>query len=228
MRCFQWIPVGRTLALAAALVCGMSAQATSLLVTVLDRDGKPMPDAVVVVVPSIPGQPQHAPPLQAVVHQEKMQFIPAVTVVSPGAKLRFVNNDPWDHHVRMSAPGASAWAAPGGADGFSIRLEGKSDGKPAQFADVVLDKAGVTGASLLGCFIHGSMSAHIFVAESPWTVKTDEHGLALLDDLPEGAAAVRVWHAVQLVEMPVQKVSLGGAPTRLTVQLNVVPRKRRG
>ncbi|MBC7680986.1 MAG: plastocyanin [Ferruginibacter sp.] len=214
--------------MAAALVCSISAQAASLLVVVVDKDGKPTPDAVVAVVPAARGLPQHAPPLQAVVNQEKMQFIPAVTVVSPGARIRFINNDAWDHHVRMSPPGAAALAAPSGAEGFSIRLEGKPDGKPAKFAEVTLDKAGVTGASLLGCFIHGSMTGNIFVADSPWTVKTDENGLALLDDLPDGPATVQVWHAVQLVDMPLQKVSLGAVPVRLTVQLNVVPRRRRG
>ncbi len=204
------------------------AQAASLLVTVVDKDGKPAPDAVVVVLPAAKGQALHPPPLQAVVNQEKMRFTPAVTVVSPGARIRFLNNDPWDHHVMVSPLGASALVAAPSADSFSVRLEGKSDGKPAHFADVTLDKPGVTGTALLGCLLHGSMSGHIFVTESPWTVKTDAQGQALLDDLPDGAATVKVWHAYQLVALPEQKVSLGTAPTRVTVPLNIVPPRRRG
>ena len=205
-----------------------SALAATLQVTVLDKDGKVTPDAVVVVIPSAKGVARHPPPTSAVVNQEKMQFIPAVTVVSPGAKVRFVNNDAWDHHVRMSTPGAPfAGANPQGADGFALRLEGRSDGKPPNSAEVILDKPGVTGAALLGCFIHGSMSGHVYVAESPWAVKTGADGIALLEDVPEGAAMIKVWHPAQLAERKPQPLTVDAAPAKLTVQLDVVPRRRR-
>lgn len=198
-------------------------QAGSLQVTVLDRDGKPMPDAVVIVVPATRGEAKSQPPMLAVINQEKMQFVPAVTVVAVGAKVRFVNSDPWDHHVRASAPGLAA----GAADGYSLRLEGKSEGKAAKSAEVTLDKPGALGATLLGCFIHGSMSGHVFVADSPWTLKTGPDGVAQLDDVPEGAATVKVWHAAQLLEAAPHKVTVGAAPGKFTVQLEVVARRRR-
>ncbi len=209
----------------AGVACALvgRADAGALQVTVLDRDGKPMPDAVVVVIPASKGVAKNPPPMQALINQEKMQFVPALTVVSQGAKVRFSNSDSWDHHVRVSAPGLAAAAS----DGFSLRLEGKSEGKPAKTAEVTMDKPGSLGASLLGCFIHGSMSGHIFVADSPWTVKTGPDGLALLEDVPDGAAKVKVWHAVQLVEPIPQKFVVGAAPGKLSVQLDVLPRRRR-
>jgi plastocyanin len=214
-------------ALASGLLAGL-AQAGTMEVLVLDRDNKPLPDAVVIVQPSTRGTPKKALPLTATVNQEKMQFVPNVSVVGVGAKVRFANNDAWDHHVRLTAPGDIVSANPSSAEGLSLRLEGKTDGKPANSTVLTLDKPGATGAMLLGCFIHGSMSGHIYVAESPWTVKTDANGIALIEDVPDGAASIKVWHAVQLVEKAPQNLVVGAAPARVTVQLDIVPRRRRG
>jgi plastocyanin len=189
---------------------------------VLDRDGKPTPDAVVVVVPAGKGQPKHALPNSAVVNQEKQQFVPAVTVVGVGARVRFTNADPWNHHVRMGTAGAAA----GNSEGQSVLLEGKVEGKPASSAVFTMDKPGAMGAALLGCFIHSRMSGVVYVAESPWTAKTGPDGVAVLEDVPEGAATIKVWHAAQLVEKAPQPLSVTVAPTKTTLQLDVVPRRR--
>ncbi len=219
------------IALAVTLLGAVSAQAGSLQVSVIDKDGKPAPDAIVIVIPAAKGVSKNPPPMQALINQEKMQFIPSMTVVSAGAKVRFANNDPWDHHVRMSSVGL---APPTSADGitkengFALRLEGKSEGRPAKSTEVTLDRPGAIGANLLGCFIHGSMSGHVWVADSPWTVKTDAFGVATLEDVPDGAATIKVWHSAQLVDLKPQTVTLGAAPAKVTVQLEVVPRRRRG
>jgi plastocyanin len=215
-----------TAALATVLLAGL-AQAGTLEVLVLDKDGKPLPDAVVVVQPSAHRTAKKALPLTATVNQEKMQFVPNVTVVGVGAKVRFTNNDAWDHHVRLTVPGAATSASPSN-DGLSLRLEGKSEGKPANSTVIALDKPGATGAVLLGCFIHGSMSGHVYVAESPWTVKTEANGIAVIEDVPEGAANLKVWHANQLVDKAQPAVVVGTAPAKLTVSLDVVARRRRG
>ena len=213
-------------ALAAATLIG-AAQAGTLEVLVLDKDGKPLPDAVVVVLPSAHGTAKKALPLTATVNQEKMQFMPNVTVVGVGAKVRFTNNDAWDHHVRLTVPGSVTSANPSN-DGMSLRLEGKSEGKPANSMVLSLDKPGATGAVLLGCFIHGSMSGHVYVAESPWTVKTEANGIAVIEDVPDGAANLKVWHANQLVEKAQPPLVVGAAPAKLTISLDVVARRRRG
>ena len=205
----------------AACAVSAGAVAGTVSVTVLDKEGKPVQDAVVVVLPSARGTPKSALPMAATVTQEKMRFIPAVSVVPVGAKVTFINNDTWEHHVRGSAAGLAQFSSTGG---FELRLDGKPDGKPAKAAEVTLDKA---GAVLLGCHIHGSMRGHVYVSESPWAQRTTPEGQAVFDDVPDGAAQVRVWHGEQLIDLPLQSLTVGASPARVTVQLQVVPRRRR-
>ena len=203
-----------------------SAMAGSLVVSVLDKEGKPVPDAVVVISPANTlATPKSPLPVQAAIAQEKMQFIPAVTLVGVGSKVSFVNNDSWDHHVRSSPAGMGQFSATHA--GFELRLEGKSDGKPPKAVEIRLDKAGVLGSTLLGCYLHGSMRGYIYVSESPWAVKTSAEGLAVFDDLPDGGAQVLVWQGEQLIDLPPQRVTISGAPSKSQFQLTVVPRRRR-
>lgn len=216
----------KTLLLSALLPLCTAAFAGSLSVTVTDREGRPVLDAVVVVVPASKAALPAAPlPMQATIAQEKMQFIPAVTLVPVGARLSFVNNDPWDHHVRSSPAGMGQFNA--SQAGFELRLEGRSAGKPARATEVTLDKPGALSATLLGCFIHGSMRGYVYASDSPWAAKTSAEGVAVFDGLPEGPAQVRVWQADQLLDLPAQSHAVTAQPGTLAVQLSVVPRRRR-
>ncbi len=212
-------------------LCGLSALcnlawAGNLVVSVIDKDGKPVPDAVVVIVPTDKTRLPKTPlPVTATINQEKMQFIPAVSLVPVGAKVSFANNDPWDHHVRSSPSGMGQFNATNA--GFELRLEGKSEGKPAKPVEITLDKAGVVGATLLGCFIHGSMRGYVYASESPWAAKTSAEGIVTFEDLPDGAAQVKVWQADQLVDVPLQSATIGPVLAKNIVQLSVVPRRRR-
>jgi len=211
------------IALIPLLLAACWAHAATVSVTVTDKDGNPVSDAVVVVRPQAPGAAKRPPAAQATVMQQKMQFVPAVSVVPVGARMTFVNQDAWEHHVRGSAAGLAQFSGTSGG-GFELRLDGKAEGKPAKSAEVTLDKA---GAVLLGCHLHGSMRGHVYVTDSPWTMKTTPEGQAVFDDVPEGPAQVQVWHADQLIDLPMRPVTAGAAPARLGVQLQVVPRRRR-
>lgn len=211
---------------AALSTLSLTAAAGSLSVSVVDKEGKPVQDAVVMIVPANKAMlPKKPLATQATVMQEKMQFIPSVTLVPVGARLSFVNNDPWDHHVRSSPAGLGQFNATNA--GFEIRLEGKPDGKPAKSSEVTLDKAGVLGATLLGCFIHGSMRGYVYASDSPWAAKTGADGMAVFDDLPDGAAQVKLWQADQLVDAPLQTAVISAAPAKTAFQLTVVQRRRR-
>ncbi len=215
-------------ALAASIMLSLCAPASAgnMVVSVVDKDGKPVQDAVVVIVPSNKAVlPKTALPAQATINQEKMQFIPAVTLVQVGAKLNFVNNDPWDHHVRSSPAGMGQFNSTNA--GFELRLEGKSDGKPAKSSEVTINKAGVIGATLLGCFIHGSMRGYVYASESPWAAKTSAEGFATFEDVPDGAAQIKVWQLDQLVDVAPQTATVGATLAKNVFQLTVVPRKRR-
>lgn len=207
--------------LLAACTLPAIATAGTVSVTVLDREGKPVQDAVVVITPANRGTPKTPLPMAATVVQEKMRFVPAVSVVPLGARVTFVNNDSWEHHVRGAPAGLAQFT---GSGGFELRLDGKADGKPAQTSDVVMGQA---GAVLLGCHLHGSMRGHVYVTDSPWAQRTTPEGQAVFDDVPDGAAQVRVWHGEQLVDLPTQPVTVGASPARATMQLQVVPRRRR-
>ena len=219
--------MNKTLIFAAlSLLCGW-ASAGSLTVSVIDKDGKPVMDAVVVITPTnksvLPTKPLAA---QVTIAQEKMQFIPAVSLVPVGAKIQFINNDPWDHHVRSSPAGMGQFNTTNA--GFELRLEGKTDGKPAKPTEISLDKEGVLGSTLLGCFIHGSMRGYVYASESPWAAKTGADGLAVFDDLPDGVAQIKVWQADQLIDLVPQQATIGATPAKNSLQLSVVPRRRRG
>ena len=213
-------------AFSAALAICSAASAGNLVVSVVDKDGKPVPDAIVVVMPRDKSVlPKVALPGTATINQEKMQFVPAVTLVPVGAKVSFANNDPWDHHVRSSPAGMGQFNAANA--GFELRLEGKADGKPAKASEVTLDKAGVLGATLMGCFIHGSMRGYIYASDSPWAAKTSSEGFVTFENLPDGPAQVKVWQGDQLLDLPVKNITVGASLAKEIFELTVVPRRRR-
>lgn len=196
--------------------------AASLSVNVVDKDGKPAPDAVVMVVTSSVSSPKTPLATTASVSQAGMQFIPAVTIVQPGAKVSFINNDPWEHHVRGSAAGAAQFGS-NDENGFTFRLAGKSAGSAGKTSVVTLEKAGVV---LLGCHLHGSMVGHVVVSDTPWAAKTDANGIATFTDLPDGTTTVKVWHAAQFVDVKPVQITLSAAPNQVKMQLSVTPRRR--
>ncbi|QCB48863.1 plastocyanin [Hydrogenophaga sp. PAMC20947] len=208
------------------MACGLlssAAAAATLQVTVLARDGTPLPDAVVIVEPDATAQRPPAPTaVDTHIAQQKMQFVPAVSVIPLGSKVIFTNLDGWEHHVR-GLPGGLAGlnAAPG--SGFELRMGGKIEGKPAESGSVVLTQ---TGPLQLGCHIHGSMRGSIYVTDSPWAVKTDDQGVAMLPNLPEGAAKVRIWHAEQLIEASPMPITIKPL-TAVDVPTRITPRRRR-
>lgn len=226
MRCFQRPPrfFSAALFLMAACALSMGATAGNMTILVVDREGRPAPDAVVVVAPAGKTATVKNPlPGQVTIQQEKMRFVPAVSLVAVGATALFINNDPWEHHVRGSAAGATQFNAAAG-EGFELRLDGKPAGKPAKTAEATFSKP---GAVLLGCHLHGSMRGHVFVSDSPWAALTGADGVAQLEQVPEGAAQIRVWHADQLLELAPLAYTVTAAPGQLNVQLSVVPRRRR-
>ena len=214
-------------AVAAAIGFGLVAgtlHAATVQVTVLGLDGKPLPEAVVIIEPAQTAGAAAAPPapVKTQITQQKMQFVPALSVIPLGSTVVFTNLDGWEHHVR-GLPGGLAGlnAAPG--SGFEVRLGGKVEGKPAESATVVLDRA---GPLQLGCHIHGSMRGNIFVADTPWAVKTDAQGVALVLNVPEGAGRLRIWHAEQLVEAAPLAITVLPL-TALSVPTRITPRGRR-
>jgi plastocyanin len=206
--------------LALCLMAGFqTAQAASVQVTVLARDGQPLPDAVVVLEPAAGQAMPAATPVNHIITQEKMQFNPAVSVVPVGSRVKFANMDRWDHHVRGGPAGLVAT----GTYGFEFRLAGREAGKTPPSSELALDKA---GPIQLGCHLHGSMRGVVYVSPTPWAAKTSDTGVATLAEVPEGAMRVRVWHPDQLLDPAAITVQVQ-AVTAVNVPTQVQPRKAR-
>jgi plastocyanin len=204
-----------TLALAA-----LPLQAAELQVYVTTPDGKPAPDVVVALMPQ--GGVPAAVPLPAepaVIAQKDIRFQPYVTAVPLGATVRFVNRDRFDHHVKSVPGGPLGSIAP--AKEFEFRLAAARGGQEPS-ADLKMDAPGATG---VGCHLHGSMRAHIYVSPTPWVAVTNAAGRATLAGVPDGAADLRLWHPDQLVAQANVSTRIGGNTTAET-KLNFSPRRR--
>jgi plastocyanin len=227
-----------------ALWFAASAMAGTLQVSVTDLEGKPAADVVVLLVSSAAATTTHAAkPAPAagaapvLIVQENSRFNPFLTVVPVASTLRFTNRDNYDHHVRSTPSGPLGSTAP--AASFELRLDAAAGASPAgndearpqrkrsgaTSGEVKLDQAGPIG---LGCHLHSSMRGQVYVSPTPWYAKTDANGIARLDNAPEGAAELTLWHPDQVQDQPPLRVQLGAAPAPATVRLNFTPRRRRG
>ena len=151
------------------------AWAGELRVQVLDSQGKPLPDAVVVAFPA-EGRLEPAKSGTQVEDQIDREFVPYVQAIRVGSYVKFPNKDDIRHHVYSFSP----------AKQFELPLY---SGTPA--LPVLFDKVGVVK---LGCNIHDWMIGYLYVTDAPYFGKTTVQGKVELKDLPEGPYRVRVWH----------------------------------
>src|SRR6201996_3211208 len=153
-----------------------AARAAELLISVKDHKGKGVADAVVLAVPLDPRNALHAHPPADAVDQVDKQFVPYVKVIFAGSTVRFPNSDNIRHQVYSFSP----------AKKFELPLYAGTNAPPVTF-----DKPGVV---VLGCNIHDWMIGYIYVAETPFYVKTGATGSETLHDMPPGENTVRLWH----------------------------------
>jgi plastocyanin len=231
--------MNKTLIAAALAAHSLAAQAGTVQIAVTDKDGRPAPDVVVLVgtANKVAATPAAAP---VVITQEGLRFVPFLTVVPAGSTLRFVNKDGYDHHVRTVPSGplgalppvknfelrldaaAAAPAAP--TDEYQAAPAPRKRGGTNTSADVKVETAGPIG---LGCHLHSSMRGQVYVSPTPWFTKTDANGVARIENVPDGAIELTLWHPDQLTDQPAQSLQSGAAPLMANAQLNFVPRRRR-
>lgn len=196
---------------------GLHAAAADLQVQVRNAAGKPAPDVVVMLMPSVQGAPPATTSVDII--QKDNRFEPYVTVVPVGTAVRFVNRDRYDHHVRSLGSGPMGAVPP--AKSFELRLGPVQAGARA-IDSVVFD---TPGSVTLGCHIHGSMRGHLFVATTPWVAVTDEQGRARFAGLPDGSAEMRLWHPDQFTGQTPQTLNLSGQ-AQASAQLSFNPSRR--
>lgn len=207
----------RLAALLALAWLALGAQAATLNVTVVDKDGKPVPDAAVLVRYIVPpsARPPAAPPV-IVIDQQRLQFKPFLTIAAPGTTLRFTNKDAFDHHIHGTAPKIGGAA---GAD-FELRIA------PNEVHPTPV-KLNEPGRYALSCHLHSSMRGYVLVTDVPWFAQTDTEGRVTIEGLPDGLADVQVFHPEQFNDQTLLRADLGATPAELSSTLNFVPRRRR-
>ncbi len=143
------------MAAALALIFSCAAHAGTLSVRVTGSDGKPIADR------RDRAESGQRPGARAA-HPGRLpgpatgHAVPPVRVGrAVGATVSFPNLDPFRHHVYSFSP----------AKRFELKLYAKD-----QTRSVTFDKAGIVA---IGCNIHDSMSAFIFVTDTVWTARTD-------------------------------------------------------
>ena len=161
--------------LLALLVAGM-ASAAQLTVTVADRHGKPVADAVVSLLRRDGTGPRATGGATHTVDQKDLTFLPYVEVFRSGDAVVFHNSDHTRHHVYSFSPAKS----------FEYVIAPQQAAPP-----LVLDRTGVIA---VGCNIHDAMISYLYVTDAPWVARTDASGRVQFAALPAGAYDVRVWH----------------------------------
>jgi plastocyanin len=193
----------RVATLAALCIGAGAAHAASLQVSVVDQTGAPVADAIVYATP-VSGKLPPQKPATAIIDQIKRRFVPKVSVVQTGTAITFPNKDNFEHDVYSFSP----------AKKFELHLY---HGVPAN--PVVFDKPGLV---VMGCNIHDTMVAYLFVVETPWFAKTDASGHATLDNLPADKYKLTAWHyrIADANALPVQ-TSTAGADAKASFKLNL-------
>lgn len=195
-------------ALVLAAIFATPAWAGNVTVEVRDQAGRPVRDAVVMVRPA-KGVPAGTPmkvTWPMVMAQQNTQFAPYVLIVPVGSSVSFPNKDKVRHHVySFSAPKK-----------FELKLYGRDETRSVTF-----DKP---GAVSLGCNIHDTMIAFIFVSDTPYAAKTGADGVAVVQDAPAGASTLLVWHPDLKARAPVPRpITVAAGAQRASASIELRP-----
>ena len=163
---------------AGILLSAHAASAATVSVTVTGDNGHPAENAVVELIAQAQASSVSASgvPSDAVVDQRKETFLPLVSLIRRNGHVVFTNNDSTMHQVYSFSV----------IKQFAFEIDEGQRSQP-----VVFDKPGVAA---VGCNIHDHMITYVYVADSPWAVRTDASGHAEIAGVPAGAYRAEIWH----------------------------------
>lgn len=156
-----------------ALTCSMAVSAAQFQLQASDGQGRPLTDVVAALVPI--AKPGFSSPAQAVIDQRDKKFLPRVMAIRTNTLVRFPNSDDIRHHVYSFSP----------AKKFELRLYHGMTAEP-----VLFDKPGTV---VLGCNIHDSMVAHLYVVDTDYFAVGDDQGRILIS-APAGTYQLQIYH----------------------------------
>jgi plastocyanin len=124
--------------------------------------------------------PQPRPSRGKTISQKGKKFIPRVLAVPVGTTVYFRNDDEVYHNVfSLSHPNE-----------FDLGLYQKGISRNKTF--------NTAGPVDLLCNIHSSMSAYIYVVDSPYYAQADRRGNFAIRGVPPGKYTLRAWHETSL------------------------------
>jgi len=131
----------------------------------------------VVYVDQIAGKTFPAPADHVVMDQKDLQFVPHVLPVLVGTTVDFLNSDALLHNV---------FTPDKCAERFNLGSWPQGQTKSYTFKEPCT-------ASLL-CNVHPEMEGFILALPTPYFAVTDESGAYVIEDVPDGAYTLKVWH----------------------------------
>lgn len=140
-----------------------------------------------------------------VVDQVNKRFVPALTAITVGDAVSFPNSDDIRHHVYSFSP----------AKTFELPLYHGVPTAPVDFD--------VAGKVVLGCNIHDSMAATIYVLDTAVHTLTVD-GIARFPDLAAGDYRVVIHHPRQVNDDGVRRFAVhvdADAPARLDIGISL-------
>lgn len=169
--------IANALTLAYLLACAGpdGAFAGELRLTVADKLGHGVDDAVVTVMPVV-SPPASLIESRAVMDQRNLAFVPRVLVVAAGTSVEFPNSDVVSHQVYSFSA----------AKKFQLPLYKGELHPPIRFEH--------EGLVVLGCNIHDEMVGYIYVTAAPYFAKTDANGRVDMTGIPAGDYRITVWN----------------------------------
>ncbi len=151
----------------------LPALSAQLTLSLKDAENKPVKDVVAALIPVVPEEYSAVPPAE--MDQREKMFVPKVLAIRVNTLVRFPNSDDIRHHVYSFSP----------AKKFELRLYHGSTAEP-----VLFDKPGTV---VLGCNIHDTMVAYIYVVETNYFAVSDEQGVLHIN-APKGGYQLQVQH----------------------------------
>lgn len=175
-----------------ALLMSQSGISAQLELSVVDDKGNPLKDAVAALVPA--QKIDYAAVPTAIMDQRQNMFVPGVLAIRVNTQVRFPNSDDVRHHVYSFSP----------AKKFELRLYHGMTADP-----VLFDKPGTV---VLGCNIHDSMVAYIYVVETEYFAVADAQGKISLV-APAGKYQLQVYHPQMSGNFPESTITLDDSQT---------------
>jgi plastocyanin len=120
--------------------------------------------------------PRIQPPTNQIVTQREKTFLPHVLAVPLGTSVQFRNDDRIYHNV------------------FSIAKPNDFDAGIRASGSTYTRTFNMPGAVQLLCNIHSTMSAYVFVVDSPYYAKAQASGAFVIHGVPPGRYELAAWH----------------------------------